>query len=438
MVTCTCTVEPIDRHCDNTPQYCYRCCTESTVIKTCRHHFHQMGNTAANARLASGLVHPSITGVVTVATSQPPVAAGEVGPGSASDQQHAGSDSPVPGVQQPAARPSADAVAATQLPAQRVSLAAVAAPGNVASASALAAMRAELDSVRAAAQASAAALQTRLEQQSRTMELILARLPAAPSTQPSPPVTEVAGQAAAPSAAVPRPSPHRRVVLDRAAPAVASDNQYNALHDSDSDDDAHEVTPQTHTLAQPASVLPAAFRPVPSGTEQGAQQQLAAILSGLGKGTKVKYATFAELDEALDDWVADGKKAGWSSQDVDAIRTYQRLLIDGFPHSERWSLRDVLEYHRRWCRAVDAKTIDPFAQGAALNLTLVYEVSHPRQYGATAASTTPRRGGRFKDTAPAANGAKSGGSLAINRHPAGSCTNHPSSTTHNTAECKKK
>ena len=63
MVNCTCTVEAVDRACINTPQYCYRCCTTGPAIKTCPYHFHLMGNTAAAARLASSLVHPTITSI---------------------------------------------------------------------------------------------------------------------------------------------------------------------------------------------------------------------------------------------------------------------------------------------------------------------------------------------------------------------------------------
>jgi hypothetical protein len=286
----------------------------------------------------------------------------------------------------------------------------------------------------------ARALRAQHNEQTRMFALLMARLPPSAPTEPS--LSSAAASLQAPSQSAATPAPHRRAVLDRAVPAVSSDNPYNALRDSDSDDDAHEVTPQPHTPAHPTSVLPAAFRPVQAGTEQGAQQQLAAILSGLGKqGTKVKYATFAELDEALDDWATEGKKAGWTPHKVDAIRAYQRQLIHGFPQSERWSLKDVLEYHRQWCKAVDAGDIDPFAKGAALDLTIVWKVTHPPQYGATATyagSTVSRKGGKPRDFASAASGARDNSAPAASKHPAGSCTKHPYSTTHTTAECKKR
>ena len=441
MVNCTCTVEAIDKACINTPQYCYRCCTTGPAIKTCPYHFHLMGNTAAAARLASGLVHPSITSIGAGSPSST-ASVGEPGLHSASERQQAGSAALN---EQPPASGLSATTATSRSP--QTSPAVTTAPS--ATASALAALQAQFDTAASATGAIHAALQAQLEEQARALRaqheeqtkmftLLMARLPPAAATGPSLSSTAVSPQAPLQSSAT--SAPHRHAVLDRAAPAVASNNAYDALRDSDSDDDTHEVTTQHHTPAQPASVLPAAFRPVPSGTEQGAQQQLAAILSGLGKqATKVKYATFAELDEALDDWAAEGKKAGWTSSKVDAIRVYQRQLIDGFPQSERWSLKDVLEYHRRWCKAVDAGTIDPFAPGAALNLTLVHEVSHPRQYGSIAASTAPaRRGGRSKDSASPPADTRRGGAPAAPKHPAGSCTNHPTSTTHTTAECKRK
>ena len=182
--------------------------------------------------------------------------------------------------------------------------------------------------------------------------------------------------------------------------------------------------------------------PTPSGSEQSAQQQLAAIVDGLSKqGSKVKYATIAELDDALDDWATDSLKAGWTAAQIGSIRSYQRLLIAGFCVSERRPLKEVLDYHRKWCKAVHAGTIDMtlFAAGAELNLAILYEVSHPSQYGSGPTSASPaHKVGKSKDTTAAAKVGTANGSPAAAQHPAGSCTNHPASTSHTTAECKKK
>ena len=319
-----------------------------------------------------------------------------------------------------------------------------------ATAASLAAMRAALEADRAAAQVQAAALQAQMDKQAADTQQILVLLAALrPASTPAPVVPGTTVPSAAPAGRGPaqRSDPssasvsasHRAAVLDHSAAAAASANPYGALTDVDSDEEAHEVTPQSHTRAQPTSVLPAAFVPAPPGTEQSAQQQLAAIVNGLSKqGTKVKYSTVAELDEALDDWATASRKAHWSTAQVESIRAYQRLLINDFTISQRRPLKEVLDYHRRWCKAVDDGTIDMFAAGAEMNLTILFAVEHPRSYGHTQTAATPAsKGGRPRAPAPTSNAAGSTPPAAA-KHPTGSCTYHPASTTHTTAECKKK
>jgi hypothetical protein len=312
---------------------------------------------------------------------------------------------------------------------------------SAATAVSLAAMRAELEADRAAALVERAALQARLDAQAAATEQILAMLaalrPAIAASAAPPAPSPVAPQP--PLHPIALPVPHRVAVLDRTAANAASVNMYDALASDDLDEEAHEVTPHSHTRAQPTTFLPAAFVPTPSGTEQSAQQQLAAILNGLTKqGSKVKYATVAELDEALDDWATDAARSGTrTTAQVEAIRAYQRLLVVRFSVSEQRPLKDVLEYHRRWCKAVHAGTIDMFAAGAALNHDILYEVTHPLQLGASPARPTARAG-KSKDSGAAAKAGPGGRTQAVAKHPAGSCANHPTSTTHTTAECQKK
>jgi hypothetical protein len=178
-----------------------------------------------------------------------------------------------------------------------------------------------------------------------------------------------------------QPPPHRAAVLHQQPAASQHAALSNLIEraargplpaDAESDEDDSEVIPQSHSHSSqqlPAAPLPEAFVPTVAGSAQSAQQQLTAIVNGLNKqNTKVKYSTIEELNEALDDWATDSVNAGWASRQVESIRAYQRLLINRFSFTEKLSLKVITEYHRKWCKAVDAGTIDMFALGAELNL----------------------------------------------------------------------
>ena len=99
----------------------------------------------------------------------------------------------------------------------------------------------------------------------------------------------------------------------------------------------------------------------------------------------------------------------------------------------------MLEYHRRLCKAVHAGTIEMFATGAELNWPVLYVVSHPLQFGTASVSTAAaHKAGKPKGTAPTTHTAAARGSPAVPKHPAGSCVNHSTSTSHTTAEYQKK
>jgi hypothetical protein len=186
-----------------------------------------------------------------------------------------------------------------------------------------------------------------------------------------------------------------------------------------------------------AGILPQAFIPAPAGTEHSPAQQLAAIFSAFGKqGGKVKFASIKELDEALNDWATDAVKAGESAQHVEAIRRHQRLLIVRFTVSERMPLAQVLEYHRLWCKGVHAGTIDMLAKphnSFNVNWDILDEVKSPLHFGTQGSSSSPRA----QDNGRSNKGDKAKKPTAA-KHPAGSCTHHPTSTSHTTAECIKK
>jgi hypothetical protein len=368
MVTCaSCSVNTIDRHCTNTPRTCYECCTTSSIIHTCPPHFHQMGLPAQRARLDTRLVHPHILAD----------AADEASP-SFVPPHPAPQEDPPPLVDPP-------------LPPPVLSLATVA--GDVAG------MRAQF-----------AAMQLLIEQVARS-------LPAAPATSvvpaippalvgappplpfvPVPPPRAIPAQVALDLAPAP-PAPHRAAVLHQQPAASQHAALSNLIEraargslpaEADFDEDDSEVIPQPHTHSQqlPSAPLPEAFVPTVAGSAQSAQQQLTAIINGLNKqNTKVKYSTIEELNEALDDWAIDSVNAGWASRQVESIRAYQRLLIFRFSFTEKLSLKVITEYHRKWCKAVHAGTIDMFALGAELNLVILHEVKNPLQLSPSAGSS---------------------------------------------------
>lgn len=426
MVTCSeCNVNPIDRHCTNAAQSCYTCCTSHPTIPTCPGHYVQMGTTAAAARLAAGLVHIPASSATEAADNQPAAAQHHAAPPGGSD---AGADNA-------ALNSSASQQRLAPAQADEQSRPDPARSAAAATASSVAALRAQLVADRAATEVTTAALQAQLSRQAADMQQILSLLrnaqPTAAASTPPPAVSSPPHQ--------PPSVPHRSAVLDRTTSSRDLSNLVAAVVNADlSDSEEQEVTSQTHTTTR-TTVLPPAFVPTPPGTEQSAQQQLAAIVSGLSKqGAKVKYATVAEFNEALDDWATDSAKAGWTVRQVEAIRTYQRLLILKFLVAERRPFVQVLEYHRKWCKALYAGSIDMFAPGAELNLAILYDVEHPLTLGHSAAATTAAaspKTHRSRGAAAAAATSAARTSPNAGRHAAGSCVNHPASTTHTTAEC---
>lgn len=422
---------------------------------TCPYHFHLMGNRDALSRRAAGLVHPSI--IETDEKSSSPRRHSDPGTGESAgntEPQHTGNAA---GEQPPRLQHADNVVGDSSIPVS------TARPAHDNTSATLAAISAVVETERAAAQVERTAMQAQLKEHAATTRRLLSEqkadsdrrfdeMMAALRT-----LTGTAGTATQHTAAhsttaaigaktvnaalsAPRPiaaptvlpSPHRHAVLDRVTTAPRSLNPFASLAHDELDDDGDEVITQSHTL------LPSAFRPTPAGTEQSAQQQLAAIVNGLSKqGGKVKYASIAELNEALDDWAASSLAEGWTARQVESIRAYQRLLVSRFAVSEHKPLKAILEYHRKWCKAVDVGTIDMFAPGAELNLSILYDVDHPLQFGgaASATPTTPAKTGGAKGPASAAG---SDAKPVAAKYPAGSCTKHPASTSHTTAGCRQK
>ena len=180
--------------------------------------------------------------------------------------------------------------------------------------------------------------------------------------------------------------------------------------------------------------------PTPAGSEQSSAQQLAVLLAGINKQGKVKFATIYEFNETLDDWAAAYIADNRPAAQVDAVRRYQQLVIHQLHVSERWTFKEVLEYHRLWCKKYVAYPPDAIESIVALDHSIYHAVKHPLQLGghAAVAPAPSRRAAKTRPAGAAASSTPVGGSSLAGRHPAGSCANHPSSTTHTTAECLKK
>lgn len=475
-----CRVDQLDKHCSSLPQLCFACCTSKDQL-TCPAHYGSMGVTAAVDRLESALVHPSIIAAVPdeqqrqrlehkqqqlLQHQQQRQQQQQNNAGQEAHSSTSSSSRPPPGgaeaeltdttISLPASAPTAASEAGAHATASSQAVAALQARLDADRArydADRAADRARQDADRARAAADKAALDTQLALILTFMQSQTQRNTAQPSAT-SPPrsaasALPAAGAPAEPAGAIraTTPAPHRRAVLDPTLSTADMVSRFSALGDDDEDEEAQQVTLTSHTRQQPATVLPAAFTPAPSGSEQSAQQQLSAILNGLAKSTgKVKYTSLGDLNEALDDWAADSARAGWTMQQMESLRRYQRQVIHRLGRSH--PLKDVLEYHRLWCKKVHSGKIDMFAEGAEFDWAILYEVTHPQQFGNAApasnsgGSTHPprqRKAGKAAGTAaPMSSTAAKPPVVKTGSHPAGSCANHPSSTTHTTTECRSK
>lgn len=430
MTVCTlCSVNSIDRHCTNTPRTCFECCTTNASINTCPPHFHSLGNSAAAARLLTGMVHPNI---LADAADEGEVKEDE-------STSSSSSSSPAGGLPLPGDAAAAAAAGVAEQPTEP----------TLAS---LAALIQQLLAAQAADRAALAVVAAAALPPPRVRPAAAAAAPttAAPSTAAILPFVPLATPVSDGIPALVNPPPaHRAAVLDRAAVASQADitalvDRFSALPvEGDSDDEGTTVSPQPHIrTARPppptaaAGFLPSTFVPPPIGTAQSATQQLADLFTLMHKqGGKAKYSSIEELNEALEDWVIEALQSGRTAHQVESIRAYQRLLVTQFATSDRMPLKQVFEYHRQWCKAVHAGTIDLFARGAAMNHDIYYAVTHPlRLTSQGSVNTFPQqKGGKTKAASD-----KTTVTAPKKTYAAGSCTHHPTSTTHTTAECLKK
>lgn len=426
-----CTIDRFDKHCTNTPQYCHRCCTTNVDnnILTCPYHFRYLSPADQAARLAAGRVHPSLL----------PVDGEDDNKDSRHDQPHGGPPTPPPSsplaasspVRPPSPREPAAIPAAPQPPA------ASATPLTTETITAL--LMQMQSQMNAQLQASIASLRAELSPQPPTgrpaQPVTPPPLPYVPMTSPQPPPLI--------------PPPHHSAILSAPAASHAEIadlvNRFSAhqVH-ADSDDDEHKVpSPPSHTHTSPARpappvTLPPAFIPTSIGSDANTEQRFTSMLTDvMKKYAKSTITTIAQLDEALNDWVTDAIRQGQTIIQVEAIRAYQHQLINKFHYNERHSLTFILRYHHLWCKALYNGEMNLTDPHVAFNPAIFHDAAHPLHAQEHSSSSIPRKG-KLKHTGKSATPSTPGGPpSSANKYPAGSCANHPDSTSHNTAMCVK-
>jgi hypothetical protein len=302
-----------------------------------------------------------------------------------------------------------------------------------------------------------------LQPQQAAMAALQAQMAELQSSRPPPPPSPAAPPRPA-SANRPAPSsppPHRAVFAGEGAAVAVNSLIQNLMlgpHAADAkyddDDEVREVRPQasTHTLpsthapshtAPPPSArfnpLPAAMIPTEAGSVQDNTQLLTSLITTFHK-REVKYATLKALDQGLEEWWESVSKSDtWSGRQLMSLANYRAFLIQEL--GPAYPLPKILEYHRLWTKAVNAGEVDMFGPGGHYVPHLFLKaglLTAPKP-----SSTFNRKGGT---QSPPSSEPGAAGSAAptgtrfrhpdSGKHPAGSCTKHPWSTTHSTAECK--
>ena len=185
----------------------------------------------------------------------------------------------------------------------------------------------------------------------------------------------------------------------------------------------------SHSVASWLNPLPEALIPSLPGSERDNTQILTSIITGL-KAREVKYTTLAQLDTALGDWVDSVVTARtWTIDQLHSLMLYRRFVIDTL--GKRSPLHSVVKYHTLWTKAVNARKHDMFAyDGHILHSALI-----EAEIGFGPATSTSSNKGK-KTQAASDTTARKEGEAPKKTYAAGSCTHHPESVTHTTAQCK--
>jgi hypothetical protein len=182
--------------------------------------------------------------------------------------------------------------------------------------------------------------------------------------------------------------------------------------------------------------------PAVAGSVQDNTQLLTSLITTFHK-TTVKYSSLKALDEGLEEWWVKASKSGtWTGPQLMSVANYRTFLVLQLgPHRP---FSKILDYHRFFTAAVNDGEHDMFQTGGHYVPHLFFKAGLLESHKSSSSSYPPRAGGKpsaRSNEAGAAAGAAANTSSRnrhpdSGKHPAGSCTNHPTSTTHTTAECR--
>ena len=260
----------------------------------------------------------------------------------------------------------------------------------------------------------------------------------APRRQP-PPAAASPVRPPAPLRGAASPAAHRQGALG-AGPVAAAELHAlidGALRepgaDGDDDDDAAQVSIPSHQRARAlrASFLPDGMMPTTAGTGHDNAQLIAEALSTVGRKTS-KYANFTALKLALEQWKEKAVREAWSAERLISIVRYHDLIVHDWGAAR---FQQSSEYHRLFIKAFDDGRHDMFRPDGHLYLSALHETGL-MNVGSSPSVGAPR--GAPKDKSRTPGRGTDAKAPASGKHPAGSCANHPDSTTHTTAECRRK
>ena len=178
--------------------------------------------------------------------------------------------------------------------------------------------------------------------------------------------------------------------------------------------------------------------PAEAGSVQDNTQLLTSLITTFHK-TSVKYASLKALDEGIEEWLVGSSKSGtWTNEQLLSLvryRAYIASLGSQFPFAK------VLHYHRLFTKAINDGEHDMFQPGGHHVTHLYIQAGLLEPQRSSSFHSSRGRGGKSSESGTGAtNAAANTGSRPRHpdsgKYPAGSCTKHPTSTTHTTAECR--
>jgi hypothetical protein len=293
--------------------------------------------------------------------------------------------------------------------------------------SVMAAMQTQLTGIRTHLQGELAAMRAEIVASSASLPPLLPPPPPSLSSSAIPAPHRVGALGAAPDSAA-----AMAALIDQAI------NGRRAAEDDGGDDQSevrtHNTTNTAISASSPSSSpLPAALIPSTTGSAQHNAQVLTELLTTFHK-RDAKLANIAALNTALQEWWDLAVAARWSPQQLNSLHQYWHFVVHTL---NKWPEARVLTYHKEWVKAVHTKVLDMFSPNSHLHLPAL--ITAELALTAPTTSSYASKAGKKTDTAAvSAKPAKDSAASKVGKHAAGSCTNHPLSTTHTTAECRVK